>query len=121
MAAYGLNNARQLEFTFIEPSTPVYQNITAGFIRETRTWTSRCAKRKSGPTCSSTTDIYVKLTPLIKTGSEDALNFIAEDKIIEVTLISTEVRKQILLSDNRYKQPRDKAKGRRASKAEPML
>ena len=110
---YGLNNAQQRGFTFIEPGTPVYEGMIVGVhSRDKDLDVNVCKTKKQTNVRSSTADIAVKLTPPIKMSLEDALDFIAEDEMIEVTPKNIRLRKSILLSDDRYKHARDRAKGR---------
>ena len=110
---YGLNNAQQRGFTFIDPGTPVYEGMIVGLHqREKDLDVNICKTKKQTNVRSSTADISVKLTPPIKMSLEDSLDFLAEDEMIEVTPKNMRLRKRILLSAERYKHSRDKAKGR---------
>ncbi len=110
---YGLNNAQQRGFTFIDPGTEVYEGMIVGLHqREKDLDVNICKTKKQTNVRSSTADIAVKLTPPIKMSLEDSLDFLAEDEMIEVTPNNMRLRKRILLSAERYKTARDKAKGR---------
>ena len=59
---------------------------------------------------SSTSDIAVKLTPPMLMSLEEALDFIAEDEVVEVTPKNIRLRKRTLLNDDRYRLGRVKAR-----------
>ncbi len=110
---YGLNNAQQRGSIFIEPGTQVYEGMIVGaHSRDKDLDINVCKTKKQTNVRSSTADIAIKLTPPVKMSLEDALDFIAEDEMIEITPKNIRLRKRILLSDERYKQARDTAKNR---------
>jgi GTP-binding protein len=108
---YGLNNAQQRGLTFIDPGVPVYEGMVVGLhVREGDLVVNVCKEKKLTNVRSSTSDISVKLTPPMLMSLEEALDFIAEDEIAEVTPKNIRLRKRILLNDERHRHSRGKAR-----------
>jgi len=101
---YGLNNAQQRGLTFIEPGVPVYEGMVVGLhARDNDLVVNVCKEKKLTNVRSSTSDIAVKLTPPMLMSLEEALDFIAEDEVVEVTPKNIRLRKRILLNDERHR------------------
>ena len=101
---YGLNNAQQRGLTFIEPGVPVYEGMVVGLhARDDDLVVNVCKEKKQTNVRSSTSDIAVKLTPPMLMSLEEALDFIAEDEVVEVTPKNMRLRKRILLNDERHR------------------
>jgi GTP-binding protein len=62
-----------------------------------------CKEKKLTNVRSSTSDIAVKLTPPMLMSLEEALDFIAEDEVVEVTPKNIRLRKRILLNGERHR------------------
>lgn len=108
---YGLNNAQQRGLTFIDPGVPVYEGMVVGLhVRDGDLVVNVCKEKKLTNVRSSTSDISVKLTPPMLMSLEEALDFIAEDEIAEVTPKNIRLRKRILLNDERHRQNRGKVR-----------
>ena len=108
---YGLSNAQQRGITFITPGTPVYEGMIVGIhSRDKDLEVNVCKVKKQTNIRSSTSDIAVKLTPPLRMSLEDALDFIGEDEMIEVTPKSIRLRKRLLSSEDRYRHLRDKSR-----------
>ncbi len=108
---YGLNNAQQRGLTFIEPGVSVYEGMVVGLhARDDDLVVNVCKEKKQTNIRSSTADIAVKLTPPMLMSLEEALDFIAEDEVVEVTPKNTRLRKRILLNDERHRLGRGKAR-----------
>ena len=108
---YGLNNAQQRGLTFIDPGIPVYEGMVVGLhVRDGDLVVNVCKEKKLTNVRSSTSDISVKLTPPMLMSLEEALDFIAEDEIAEVTPKNIRLRKRILLNDERHRQNRGKVR-----------
>ena len=111
VSTYGLNNAQQRGLTFIEPGVPVYEGMVVGLhARDDDLVINVCKEKKLTNVRSSTADIAVKLTPPMLMSLEEALDFIAEDEVVEVTPKNIRLRKRILLNDERHRLDRDKAR-----------
>jgi GTP-binding protein len=59
---------------------------------------------------SATSEIVERLDPAIKFSLEEALDFIENDELVEVTPKSIRLRKRVLNVDERYRIHRGKAK-----------
>ncbi|MBI4187996.1 MAG: translational GTPase TypA, partial [Chloroflexi bacterium] len=112
--AYGLNNAQERGETFIEPGTPVYEGMIIGMhARMQDIPVNVCKEKKKTNVRSSTSDIAVKLTPAIIFSLEQAIGFINDDELVEITPQSIRLRKKLLTYSLRL---RNAAAIRRSSK-----
>ncbi|MEE8442377.1 MAG: GTP-binding protein, partial [Dehalococcoidia bacterium] len=108
---YGLNNAQQRGLTFIEPSVPVYEGMVVGLhARDNDLVVNVCKEKKLTNVRASTSDIAVKLTPPMLMSLEEALDFIADDEVVEVTPKNIRLRKRVLSNDLRHRRGREKAR-----------
>src|SRR5579859_5005491 len=99
---YGLNNAQQRGDTFIEPGTPVYEGMIVGLNARPMDMTINVCKEKQKTNVrSSTSDIAVRLTPPIIMSLEQALDFINNDELVEVTPQNIRLRKRYLTQHER--------------------
>ena len=62
-----------------------------------------CKERKMTNIRSATQEIVERLAPAVKFSLEEALSFITEDELVEVTPKSIRMRKRILSPDERYR------------------
>ncbi|MDX9916440.1 MAG: translational GTPase TypA [Gudongella sp.] len=101
---YGLYSAQERGILFIEPGTNVYEGMIVGSnpkgldieVNVTR-------KKQQSNVRASGSDDALKLSPVKRMSLEEALEFIEDDELIEVTPISIRIRKRILNSGKRYK------------------
>ncbi len=94
---YGLNNAQGRGLTFIEPGTPVYEGMIVGMHPRLQDIpVNICKEKKKTNVRSSTSDIAVKLTPAIRFSLEQAIAFINNDELVEVTPGNIRLRKKLL-------------------------
>ena len=101
---YGLNHAQGRGITFIEPGTHVYEGMIVGLNSRLQDMAVNvCKEKKQTNVRSSTSDIAVKLTPAVKLSLEQALDFIKEDELVEVTPKSLRLRKKLLTQAGRLK------------------
>ena len=101
---YGLNHAQGRGITFIEPGTHVYEGMIVGLNSRVQDMAVNvCKEKKQTNVRSSTSDIAVKLTPAVKLSLEQALDFIKEDELVEVTPKSLRLRKKLLTQAGRLK------------------
>ena len=106
---YGLNNAQQRGQTFIEPGTPVYEGMVIGLhARDNDLIVNVCREKKLTNMRASTADIAIKLRPLWHMSLEEALDFIADDEVIEVTPKNLRLRKRVLSNSKRHRLGREK-------------
>lgn len=102
--AYGLFNAQERGSLFIGPGTPVYQGMIVGVCgRAEDIDINVCKGKKLTNTRASGSDDAVKLVPPIEMSLESALEFIANDELVEVTPQNIRMRKTILDSGERKK------------------
>ncbi len=109
--SHGLRNAQGRGRTFVEPSTAVYEGMVVGVgTRKDDMDVNVCKQRKITNMRSSTSDIVVRLEPPMSFSLEEALNFIADDELLEVTPTDLRMRKRILESGARQRETRDKTR-----------
>jgi GTP-binding protein len=95
--AYGLANAQERGATFIEPGEAVYEGMIVGLQRRTGDMmVNVCREKKLTNIRSSTKDIAVRLTPATKLSLEQALDFLVDDELLEVTPVHIRLRKRYL-------------------------
>ncbi len=101
---YGLNNAQGRGVTFIDPGTMVYEGMIVGLnSRGNDLPVNVCKEKKQTNIRSSTSDIAVRLAPPVKMSLEQALDFIAEDELVEVTPKNIRLRKKLLGQQQRLR------------------
>lgn len=94
---YGLYNAQERGDLFIEPGTPVYGGMVVGQNPKGDDIVVNVCKRKHLSNCrASGSDDALRLTPTKKLSLEDAIEFLADDEILEVTPKTFRIRKIIL-------------------------
>ncbi len=101
---HGLSNSQERGMTFIEPGTEVYEGMIVGqHPRQGDLPVNVCRAKKLTNMRSSTEDIMVRLTPAVILSLEQALDFLADDELLEVTPKNLRLRKQLLTQDERVK------------------
>ncbi|MGB2853497.1 MAG: translational GTPase TypA, partial [Dehalococcoidia bacterium] len=101
---YGLNNAQERGDTFIEPGTLIYEGMIVGMhARLQDIPVNVCKEKKKTNIRSSTSDIAVKLTPPIIFSLEQAIDFINNDELVEVTPENIRLRKKLLTNAQRLR------------------
>jgi GTP-binding protein len=101
---YGLNNAQGRGITFIEPNTQVYEGMIVGQTpRSNDIAINVCKEKKKTNIRSSTSDIAIKLTPPVLLSLEQAIDFINDDELVEVTPSNIRLRKKILTETMRLR------------------
>ena len=107
---YGLFNAQGRGTLFITPGTPVYEGMVVGFSpKDEDINVNVCKTKHLTNTRSSSSDDALRLIPPKKLSVEEALEFIGDDELLEVTPLNVRIRKRILDSELRAK-ARAKAK-----------
>lgn len=103
-SGYGLNNAQSRGTLFVEPGDPVYEGQIVGESpKGVEIEVSVTKTKKQSNVRASGSDEALKLSPAIKMTLEEAIEFIEDDELIEVTPASIRVRKKILGIQARYK------------------
>lgn len=106
---YGLYNAQERGTLFIEPGTQVYEGMIVGSNPKGEDLVVNVCKKKHLTNMrASGSDDALRLIPPRKLSLEDALEFIADDELLEITPKSIRIRKKILENNLRAK---SKAKG----------
>jgi GTP-binding protein len=101
---YGLNIAQGRGITFIGPNTQVYEGMIIGQNAKPQDIAVNVTKEKKKTNIrSSTSDIAVRLTPPEIMSLEQAMAFIADDELLEVTPESIRLRKKILIETQRLR------------------
>ena len=115
--SYGLAAAQQRGLTFIEPGEEVYEGMIVGVqARENDLVVNVCKEKKLTNMRSSTGEIDVRLTPPVRQSLEQALDFLADDELLEATPKHLRLRKRLLQEHERArarKQAQQAAGGRR--------
>src|SRR5215471_2363102 len=94
---YGLANAQERGTTFIEPGEEVYEGMIVGIQRRQGDMqVNVCREKKQTNIRAATADIAVRLTPATKLSLEQALDFLVDDELLEVTPAHLRLRKRHL-------------------------
>jgi GTP-binding protein len=105
---YGLLNAQGRGDTFIEPGTMVYEGMIVGsHRREGDIAINVCKEKKLTNIRSSTADVAKRLKATVRLSLEEALAFISDDELLEVTPQSLRLRKRNLSALDRKRQRRN--------------
>ncbi len=103
--AYGLLGLQERGQPFVGPGTPVYEGMIVGLNRRPGDLAVNVTKQKQKTNIrSSTEDQTVKLVPPRHMSLEEALDFIEDDELVEVTPASLRLRKRTLSADARIKE-----------------
>ena len=102
---YGLYNAQERGSLFIGAGTPVYEGMIVGASPKAEDLVVNVCKRKhlTNTRASGSDDALRLVTPRIMS-LEDALEFLAEDELLEVTPKSIRIRKRTLNNNMRAKE-----------------
>lgn len=105
---YGLNNAQGRGITFIDPGTKVYEGMIIGENSRKEDIEINVTKEKKQTNMrASTSDVNLgALTPALKMSLEQALDFLEEDELLEVTPENLRLRKKYLTRLDRVRNSR---------------
>ncbi len=110
---YGLLNAQSRGSTFIDPGTTVYEGMVIGsHSRDGDIGINVCKEKKLTNVRSSYADIAKRLNATVRLSLEDALAFISDNELVEITPQSFRLRKMELSAVARKRQRRNGARGR---------
>jgi GTP-binding protein len=102
--AYALHNLEERGELFIGPGTEVYEGMIVGEnARPADLDVNITREKKLTNMRSSTAEIAVRLTPHRELNLEQAIEFIRDDELVEVTPKSIRLRKKILKANQRPK------------------
>ncbi len=106
---YGLYNAQDKGDLFIGPGVDVYEGMIVGLnSRAEDLAINVCKEKHLTNTRASGSDEALRLVPPIQFSLEKAIEFIADDELVEVTPKSIRLRKKILDSKERERANRNK-------------
>lgn len=101
---YGLYNAQERGKLFIDPGVPVYTGMVVGVSPKGEDIAVNVCKKKHVTNMrASGSDDALRLIPVHKMSLEEALEFIGNDELLEVTPKSIRIRKRILDHNERMR------------------
>ena len=101
---YGLYNTQERGNLFVGPQTPVYEGMIVGENpKNDDIAVNPCKKKQLTAIRSAGADEKLLLTPPVIFSLEEAIEFITDDELIEVTPKSIRLRKKILNTEERMK------------------
>ena len=99
---YALNNLEDRGTLFVKPATDVYEGMIIGMNSRREDMTvNPCKNKKLTNTRSSGADDAIRLTPPRIFSLEEALEFIEDDELVEVTPAAIRLRKKYLKEADR--------------------
>ena len=101
---YSLKTVEERGTAFIGPGTKVYEGMIIGLNRRSDDMEINvCKEKKLTNVRASSTDMTTQLTPFTDLSLEEALDFIEDDELLEVTPESLRMRKKGLTANDRKK------------------
>jgi GTP-binding protein len=102
--AYAIYNLQERGEIFVEPGTPVYEGMIVGENARPNDMAVNVTKEKKQTNMrASTADEAIRLIPPRKLSLEQAIEFINDDELVEVTPKNIRLRKRILAANQRPK------------------
>ncbi len=104
-STYGLKSAEERGWLFIAPAVEVYEGMVVGeHQRPGDLAVNVCKKKHLTNMRSAKGDMEIRLTTPRQMSLDEALEYLAEDELLEVTPITFRIRKRILDSHERGRQ-----------------
>ncbi|MDR1939328.1 MAG: translational GTPase TypA [Clostridiales bacterium] len=101
---YGLHNAQERGQLFIDSGTPVYEGMVVGVSPKSEDLAVNVCKKKHVTNMrASGSDEALRLNSTKKMSLEEAVEFIKDDELLEITPLNIRIRKRILDNDMRKK------------------
>ena len=101
---YGLFNAQERGVLFLDPGTPVYEGMVVGYSPKSEDIrVNVCKKKHITNMRAAGSDEALRLVTPRKFSLEEAIEFIADDELLEVTPKNIRIRKTILDGGQRLK------------------
>jgi GTP-binding protein len=101
---FGLKNAEERGTLFVDPGVEVYEGMVVGEHQRPGDLTVNVCKKKHLTNMrSSNRDIDIRLTPPRQMSLDEAIEYLAEDELLEVTPLNYRIRKRILDREERGK------------------
>jgi GTP-binding protein len=102
--AYAIYNLQERGEIFVEPGTPVYEGMIVGENARPSDMDVNVTKEKKQTNMrASTADEAIRLIPPRKLSLEQAIEFINDDELVEVTPKNIRLRKRVLAANQRPK------------------
>jgi GTP-binding protein len=102
---FGLKNAEERGVLFYGPGVEVYEGMVVGeHQRPGDLAVNVCKKKHLTNMRSSNRDIEIRLSPPRQMSLDEAIEYLAEDELLEVTPLSYRIRKRIMNTEERGKQ-----------------
>ncbi|MCA8953518.1 MAG: translational GTPase TypA [Planctomycetes bacterium] len=106
---YALDNLRDRGQFFVPEGTTVYEGMIVGEHCKDNDLVVNCVREKKATNIrSSTKEAFVKLPPPREFNVEDALEYVAEDEVVEVTAKAVRLRKADLKENDRKRKERNR-------------
>ncbi|MFZ5910501.1 MAG: translational GTPase TypA [Chloroflexota bacterium] len=103
--AYALKSAEERGVLFVEPGVEVYEGMVVGECsRSGDIAVNVCKKKHLTNMRSSRGDMEIRLTPPRQMSLDEAIEYLADDELLEVTPENYRIRKRILETEERGKQ-----------------
>jgi GTP-binding protein len=104
-STYGLKNAEERGMLFVDPGVEVYEGMVVGeHQRPGDLAINICKKKHLTNMRAARGDMEIRLTPPRRMSLDEAMEFLADDELLEVTPLAFRIRKRILSTDERGKQ-----------------
>lgn len=104
---YGLKNAEERGVLFVGAGVDVYEGMVIGeSMRVTDLAVNVCKKKHLTNMRQSNKDIEVRLNAIRQMSLDEAIEYLADDELLEVTPTNFRIRKRILDTEERGKQQR---------------
>ncbi len=112
-SGFGLNTAQLRGQLFYGPGVEVYEGMIVGqHIRDKDLEVNVCRKKQLTNMRNSTGEDAIRLEPPRIISLDDAIEFLADDELLEVTPKNFRLRKRLLAKHDRDRQAGQQAKGR---------
>ena len=110
-ATYGLFNAQDRGTLFIDPQTPVYEGMVVGVSPKSEDIRVNVCKRKHVTNMRAAgSDEALRLNSIRRFSLEEAIEFLNDDEMLEVTPKNIRIRKTVLSGEMRMKMAFGKVK-----------
>jgi GTP-binding protein len=104
--AFAMSNLQERAIMMIEPTTEVYEGMIVGENSRDNDLDVNITKEKKQTNMrASTADEAIRIVPPRLMGLEQAIEFINDDELVEITPKSIRLRKRVLASNMRPKKP----------------
>ena len=101
-ASYALHNLQERGRLFVSPGVEVYEGMIIGeTMRKQDMTVNPCKEKKQTNIRAAGADEAIRLTPAINLTLEQALEFIDEDELVEITPHNIRLRKKLLTENER--------------------